>query len=301
MSLVDTFESLSVADIEQFVQSKQEETLHLEFKAITRPDLSVRDDKRNLAAALSGFANSDGGLIVWGVDARKNDDGIDCAVALKEITGVAAFTSRLNELTGEAVLPRIDGVRHRPIARPNGNGFAATLVPESDAGPHMAKLGEDRYFKRSGTSFYRMEHFDVADMFGRRRRPKLSVTTQIVGIADGARIVLGLRNDGRSSARAPYLAFDVPFPFKRDEFGLDGNRNEGMRRLLSGGQDLPFRYGEDTNFVIHPGIVHEVASISLGFSPRGVPSSDVHINYAICAEDVPLEVGTVVVPVYKLL
>lgn len=300
-SLVDTFESLSVADIEQFVQSKQEETLHLEFKAITRPDLSARDDKRNLAAALSGFANSDGGLIVWGVDARKNDDEIDCAVALKEITGVTAFTSRLNELTGEAVLPRIDGVLHRPIARPNGNGFAVTLVLESDIGPHMAKLGEDRYFKRSGTSFYRMEHFDVADMFGRRRRPKLAVTTRIAGIGDGAKIVLGLRNDGRSSARAAYLAFDAPLPFRRDEYGLDGNRNEGMRRLPFTGQDLPFRYGEDASFVIHPGIVHEVASISLGFSPRGVPSSDVHINYAICAEDVPLEVGTVVVPVYKLL
>jgi len=300
MNLVDAFESLSVADIEQFVQSKQEETLHLEFKSVTRSDLSSRDDKHNLAAALSGFANSDGGLIVWGVDARKNDDELDCAVALKEITGVAAFTSRLNELTGEAVLPRIDGVRHRPLARPNGNGFAVTLIPESDAGPHMAKLGEDRYFKRSGTSFYRMEHFDVADMFGRRRRPKLAVTTRIVGIADGARIVLGIRNDGRSSASAPYLAFDAPMPFRRDEYGLDGNRNEGMRRLPFTGQDLPFRYGEDSSFVIHPGIVHEVAAISLGFTPRNLPTSDVHINYAICAEDVALEVGTVVVPIDKL-
>jgi hypothetical protein len=37
----------------------------------------------------------------------------------------------------------------------------------------MAKLGEDRYYKRSGDSFYRMEHFDLEDMFGRRQKPNL--------------------------------------------------------------------------------------------------------------------------------
>lgn len=300
MNFIETFESLSVSDIEGFVNSKQEETLHLEFKTIAKPDLSSRDDKRNLAAALSGFANSDGGLVVWGVDARKNGDGTDCAVALSEITGVASFVSRLNELTGEAVLPRIDSVQHRPISRRNGNGFAVTLVPESDSGPHMAKLGEDRYFKRSGTSFYRMEHFDIADMFGRRRRPRIAITTRIKGIGAGAQIVLGLRNDGRSIARAPYLAFNAPPPFRREEYGLDGNRNEGMRRLPFTGQDLPFRYGEDTNFVIHPGIVHEVASISLGFNPKTLPDQDIRIDYAICAADFPLELGTIVVPIDQL-
>jgi hypothetical protein len=39
----------------------------------------------------------------------------------------------------------------------------------------MAKLGEDRYYKRSGDSFYRMEHFDLEDMFGRRQKPILAV------------------------------------------------------------------------------------------------------------------------------
>jgi Schlafen, AlbA_2 len=301
MSLIDRFVSMSIKDIEQFVQSKQEETLHLEFKTISRPDFSMRDDKRNLAVALSGFANSDGGLIVWGVDARKNKDGIDCAEKLVEINGVATFTSRLNELTGEAVLPRIDGIQHRCIARPDGNGFALTLVPSSETGPHMAKLGEDRYFKRSGTSFYRMEHFDVADMFGRRRRAKLSVTTRVVAKGASAKIVLGLRNDGRSGARAPFLAFDAPLPFGRDEYGLDGNRNEGMHRLPFAGQGLPFRYGENTNFVIHPGIVLEVASISLGFTPRGFPSENIRINFAICAEDVPLEEGSAEVPLHQIL
>ncbi len=61
VNLVNIFESLSILDIEQFVRSKQEETLHLEFKTISKPDMSARNDRRNLATSLSGFANSDGG------------------------------------------------------------------------------------------------------------------------------------------------------------------------------------------------------------------------------------------------
>lgn len=179
MNLLETFESLSVAQIHNFARSSQEETLHLEFKTVSKADMSGREDKQNLARAFSGFANSAGGVIVWGADARRNTEGVDCVAGIVEIPTLSLFVSRLGKLTGEAVLPRVDGIQHRAIPTTGGCGFAVTLVPESESGPHMAKLGEDRYFKRSGTSFYRMEHFDVADMFGRRRRARLSVTSRV--------------------------------------------------------------------------------------------------------------------------
>jgi schlafen family protein len=135
-----------------FVARKQEENLQLDFKGLTEPNMERGDDKRHLAQMLSAFANSSGGLIVWGVDARPNDDGIDCATALQEIPRVAVLLTRLNELDGAAVYPIVGGVLHRTILAEPGStsGFAVTLVPESDSGPHMAKMGEDRYYKRSG-------------------------------------------------------------------------------------------------------------------------------------------------------
>src|SRR5262249_33289270 len=131
-----------------------------------------REDRKIFAQCISGFANSSGGIIVWGVDARQQD-GVDYARERKEIEQLERFVSKLNEFTGQAVSPVADGIRHKAIETEGGRGFAATIVPESDSGPHMAKLGEDRYYKRSGTSFLRMEHFDLEDMFGRRPRPKL--------------------------------------------------------------------------------------------------------------------------------
>lgn len=84
---------------------------------------------------------------------------------LKEIGPFELLLSRLNQLTGDAVDPTDPGVRHRIIHRTRkGDGFAISMIPENDSGPHMAKLGEDRYYKRSGGSFYKMEHYDIADM-----------------------------------------------------------------------------------------------------------------------------------------
>ena len=118
---------------------------YLDFKTINRSDLTHSDDKKNLAKALSGFSNSSGGLIVWGVIARKNAANVDCASGTQEIDHLPLFVSRLNELTGEAVSPLVENVQHKPRPTNGNRGFAVTLVPESDSGPHMDKLGEDRY------------------------------------------------------------------------------------------------------------------------------------------------------------
>ena len=150
MTYLAEFETLSAADLQAFIARQQEENLHLDFKLVKDASFNSSDDKKNLACALSGFANSSGGLIVWGVDARKNADGIDCAMELKPIDHVAQLIGRLNSLTGEAVDPSVDQVRHRAIETKRGCGFALSLVPESETGPHMAKLGENRYYKRIG-------------------------------------------------------------------------------------------------------------------------------------------------------
>jgi hypothetical protein len=226
VTLAEQFEDLELEGLMSFVTSRQEENLTLDFKLINGPDLNQSDDKKNLARALSGFANSSGGLIIWGIDARKNEQGIDCAIEAHEIRPLSLLLARLNELTSRAVHPPIDAVRHKPISSRQDSGFAVTIVPESQSGPHMAKLGEDRYYKRSGDTFYKMEHFDLEDMFGRRKKPKLSLAATL--IPNRGEIVIGLRNEGRGTAKAPYLSFVIPEPFSLAPYGVDGN---GTRAL----------------------------------------------------------------------
>jgi len=238
--------------------------------------------------------------VIWGVDARKNAKNIDCATEIKEIIPCQQFLARLNEFTGMAVSPLIEGVTHKAIPTSEEGGIVVTYIPESISGPHMAKMGEDRYYKRSGDSFYRMEHFDIEDMFGRRKKPNLSLVPIIKRRGREFNVVLSIRNNGRGSAKAPYLAFDINSPYMFNTYGIDGNMNHGMTRLKHTGKELPFRFGEDNTFVIHPGISHEVTSVYMGHTPKNDPDRDLEISFILAAEDMKMEEGVLVVPLGEI-
>ncbi len=63
--------------IKKTVDCKIEEDLYLEFKqkSESRDSLANDDDRANLAKAISGFSNTDGGLIIWGVRAKHKKKG----------------------------------------------------------------------------------------------------------------------------------------------------------------------------------------------------------------------------------
>jgi hypothetical protein len=247
MTLAETFDQLNWEAIESYVRLGQEENLHLDFKTVKNADMTATDDKRNLARGISGFANSNGGIIVWGVDARKNSDGVDCANKIAEISKPALMVSRLNALTGDATSPIVDGIRHRVITNPETNaGVVVTLVPETDSGPYMAKLGEQRYFKRSGDSFYQMEHFDLEDMFGRRQKPKLEITIE-EGKKEGGteELIVLLINQGRAVAR--HTGFLMSFQ-NAEIVGVDGQ----MQNITHINAGRPVVSLDDHTGVVHP-------------------------------------------------
>jgi Putative DNA-binding domain len=297
MTLQEQFDTLNLQDLDDFITNKQEEHLQLDFKTVKHASLNSTDDKKNFAEALSGFANSSGGLIVWGIDARKNADGIDCANSKKEIENLPLFLGRLNALTGEAVNPLISGVRHRKIPTNGDNGFAITIVPESETTPHMAKCGQNRYFKRSGDSFYQMEHFDLEDMFGRRKKPKLqviaAVTPNPMTSNQGRifRILVSLLNDGRGIAKAPYLELTFSSNWRVSPYGVDGNMNFNLPRIFSGNIPGRAQFGSTSNFVIHPNTQCDVTFLELTIA--STYSADTSFEYGVTAEDSTLTRGTI--------
>lgn len=285
---------LTMADVRRFVADEQEENLHLDFKTILGSDLNS-DDRRNLAKALSGFANSEGGLVVWGVDARKNSQGVDCACRLAAVPNVAALCSRLNQLTSDMVSPLVDGVQHRIVAKESyGSGYAVTLVPASDSGPHMAKGREDRYYKRSGDSFVRLEHFDIADMFGRRAHPNLDMWVDFqrsgsVGPNEMFLAVFGIENSGRGVAQAPHMGVRVAPPYSISEYGTDGNGTEGLPRFPSAEPEW-VNFGGMADVVIHPRTVRPVFGIRDKWSPE--EPADMEVEFELAAIGIPMRIFT---------
>jgi hypothetical protein len=304
MALRDRFDRLTAKAIEAMPRQLAQESVHLDCKLLGKAELAD-DDKRNLARAISGFANSEGGIILWGVEAKRNNEGIDCVISSPGIAKVRLALSRLVELTPEAVDPPVDGVEHRAITRRAASrGFLATLVPPSDGGPHMAKLGLNRYYKRNGTSFLTMEHYDIADMFGRRQRPVLKIAWRVELGGGGPRIIVGLENTGRGAASAPFLSLRLDKgPFACSQWGLTGGGAEGMRRRPTPSRGYHTTYAEGADFVIHPGVLLDVMAFAMPSTPqaRALLTEDVKIEFAFCANGVPLQKGTFIVPLKAVL
>jgi len=312
MSLHDIYLSIDLEDIQNFISEGREEDLHLEFKRINEPNLSNNDDKKNLAKALSGFANSSGGIVIWGIDARKNHDGIDCADEPVPIQNLQLFLTRLNEFTGTFVSPIVEEVEHRivEVEQESNTGFVLTYIPESGIGPHMAKSREYRYYKRSGDSFYKMEHFDIADMFGRRPKPNLHFQYDLrLGSSSGNRrdvnIVFGIKNTGKGIAKYPYLKITLNEAYTIRVHESPPTNHIALPEIQSpiGDQSNTRYYGATGDIVIHPNTLLDICDIRVQVRNDMVVDEieDVIIQYTLHAEGINPKEDEVEIPGYTIM
>ena len=212
------FDQLSVegeSGIDRLVDERQQENVSLDFKekrVATRGSLD-QEDRKTLAKALSAFANSAGGLLVYGVEARKGDDGIDCAREVKPIAEIERFLSEAVTATGQLLQPRHDGIEVRAIhsVRQPGAGYLLFFVARSERRPHRSEAaGQKQYFKRAGDSSFEMEHYDIEDAFRRASVPDLDLDWEIeTGVIRGGvpefHVRLALHNESITTAKYPYL------------------------------------------------------------------------------------------------
>ncbi len=294
MDLKEYFDSFTLSDIHDLVSYKETESLTLEFKIS-----DYQADMRNFAKCLSGFANSQGGILIWGVKASKNEVGIDAAKELKPLASIRKLESHLKRIEGTCVSPLIKGVEYKRIEEIEDKGYLLVYIPESMQSPHMA-LTDKHYYKRSGDSFYACEHFDLIDMFNRRRKPQGTVELQSEQIKlrfsdkdqPGYESIICIRNTGQTSLKNIVLEVNVHSPYLISIYGLDGNMTRGMeqyRTITSSGM----KYIGRNNLVIHPNTYHEVDKIVLNEFGGNNPLCELLIDYRLFAEDMEMQQGVI--------
>lgn len=289
---------------------KRSEALHIDFKL--KKDASTGalhpNDIQNLSIALSGFANAEGGVLVWGVDARRDDDGVDQVTGVVPIKQLARLRSELENVTPGLVSGPVAGVEHIaiPTAAGQDEGVVLTVIPQSDLVPHMARgNGLHRYYKRTNTSFLIMEHYEVADQFGRRPQPVIAVRPfwELQGL-DGGRfrffVQFMVQNIGRGLARFPSLTIgklpdDWPLQAATDVTTVGGP----FRKVHA-----PFgwllRYRGAADDVLHPGDRFTVAYLAFILT-RADTRSDFRVAFEAIAEGSALVTGEFSLPYILLL
>ncbi len=132
----------------------QFETEWLDFKGAAQ--IGDADIKKIWSEALAGFANTQGGVLIWGIDARPDRaTGVDAACGLALVPNPSAFKSRLNQLLAQATEPPVLGVEIEAysIGDPPSGGFVVCYIPESPFRPHRADHANRQYVIRAADHF----------------------------------------------------------------------------------------------------------------------------------------------------
>lgn len=219
---------------ELFAEATNEEAF-LEFKRATSNGSDAHlhgKDRENLARALSGFANSDGGVVIWGVGTKGGESAEDRA----HLADCRRFAGSLDNAVSGCTVPEVPGVRSIPIplADGSGKGYVATLVPASAIAPHQLVNGKT-YLMRAGSSFQPVSHSVLAGMFGRRPQSSIRAECQIskaVRYGEGGSEVfmvwfdVHVYNDTAVVARDAYVTFEMPrLGSVQSTMAFDGEKN----------------------------------------------------------------------------
>lgn len=159
----------SIDDITALITNEAEESVHLEFKAAGA--LSKEDKKKTeIAKDVSAFANSDGGVIVYGIEEQDNK-----AHTLSYIDGNTYSKEWLEQVIQDKIQRRIENLCIIPI-REDGD-MAKTIyvvkIPRSSNTPHMS--ADKCYYKRNNFRSVKMEEYEVRDLFYREATPNLRI------------------------------------------------------------------------------------------------------------------------------
>ncbi|MBU3956439.1 ATP-binding protein [bacterium] len=159
--------------INKFIIDRKSEELFLDFKrsADSGKGNKLHDnDRNNLAKAISGFGNSEGGVIVWGIDCSKDIDNADVAKAKFPIENVDKFISFIQSSISRSTLPPHSNVECYGIKEKDSSGYVITHIPKSNHAPHQCIFGSN-YYMRAGSAFVPVPHGILEGMFGKRPQP----------------------------------------------------------------------------------------------------------------------------------
>jgi Putative DNA-binding domain len=156
-------------DITALIRDEVEESIHLEFKEANALDKS--DGKRkDISKDVSSFANSDGGIIIYGVKELNHK-----ASSISFIDGNEFSKEWLEQIINSAIQRRIPDLLIFPLRKDGEISQSVYLVkiPKSLEAPHLCR--DKRFYKRFNFESVMMEEYEIRQLYGRKVKSKLII------------------------------------------------------------------------------------------------------------------------------
>ncbi len=167
-------------DINDLIAAATEESINLDFKA--SDGLGNTDGKKSeISKDVSAFANSDGGIIIYGINEQNHT-----ADSISYVDGNVYSKEWLEQVINSRIQERIDGIIIHPIRF--GGSIDQTVylikIPKSHNAPHMAS--DKRFYKRFNFQSVQMEQYEVRELYNRTIQSDLVIEDAIIQGGSGA-------------------------------------------------------------------------------------------------------------------
>jgi len=164
----------NILDLKNLIDNQVEENIHLDYKSADSLSKTV-DKKKEIAKDVSAFANSDGGVIIYGI---KEFDELEKRHLPEAITPInrEIFTKEwLEQVINSNITPRIEGIIIQPISLDkNSNDVVYVVSIKKSNTAHQAS--DLRYYKRFNFERVAMLDYEIRDIMNRKKTPLISLT-----------------------------------------------------------------------------------------------------------------------------
>lgn len=192
--------------INQYIKDGVEENLHLDYKgagAISKKP----EKKKELSKDVSAFANSDGGVIIYGVLEYNESDKKHLPEKIDPIKGQEFTKEWLEQIINSSISPRIKDIVITPIQTNNIEDNNVIYVVEIPKGITAHQSQDKRYYRRYNFESIMMDDWEIKDIINRTSKPVLEIELQAqnnkfvdrVLTKAESQIKLLMRNTGSSS------------------------------------------------------------------------------------------------------
>ena len=151
------------------IDNEIEESIHLDFK--DADSLGKSDGKKKeLSKDIASFANSDGGIIIYGIREKEHK-----ADSISFINGNEFTKEWLEQIINTTIQRHIPDLRIYPVRFNSSLEKTVYIVkiPKSIEAPHMSR--DKRFYKRYNFESVMMEEYEVRQLYGRKSKSLLLI------------------------------------------------------------------------------------------------------------------------------
>lgn len=274
-------ETWTLEKLRQFIDNQIEESNTLDYKAAGA--LANTDRKKNeLAKDVSAFANSNGGMIIYGIKEYDDLGKSHLPEKLDPIQRDQISKEWLEQVISTRIQPKIEKVEIFPITiSESENTVVYVVVVSKSTTAHQAS--DNKYYRRYNFQSEPMQDYEIRDVMNRTSYPSIELEFEIVtrhletepppdwfarGVSSTLRTrstmnTLKIYAKNKGSVYANYVNYYV---FMNKHF-LKPEETEYLKTFREGDYDMVEFYGENT--------IRDVMGVrpsGMGYSPEYGPS-----------------------------